>query len=377
MHAPTLVRDRCIVREPSPAQQAQRFDTASGAVPDSPQFFAPEACLAPNPLPVAAAPAPPFFAADVGGTHVRVGVVSVDEVDGPVRIGGYRQYRCADHAGLGPILADFLAHSPSLERGVIASAGHQLADGSVISANLPWPLSVAAIRQQLGLQDLRLVNDFEAVAHAAAQVESQQVLQLTGPAEAARGPILMVGPGTGLGAALWIPAGHGAIVLPTEAGQSTLAASTELEMAIVGQLQAGRRHVAIEHAISGPGLLNLYNAVCALEGKTPGLQAPDAVSRAGCDGSDPQAVQALEVFCALLGSAIGDMALNYGAHAIYLAGGILPGISDFLARSQFAERFLDKGVMREALQRIPVRVVEHGQLGVIGAARWYLHQLQH
>jgi len=71
------------------------------------------------------------------------------------------------------------------------------------------------------------------------------------------------------------------------------------------------------------------------------------------------------------------MALNYGAHAIYLAGGILPGISDFLARSQFAERFLDKGVMREALQRIPVRVVEHGQLGVIGAARWYLQQLQH
>ena len=333
--------------------------------------------MAPTPLPVAAAPAPPLCAADAGGTHVRSGVVSVDEAGGPVRIDGYRQYRCADHADLGAILADFLTQSPPLERGVIASAGHQLADGTVISANLPWPLAVAAIRQQLGLQDLRLVNDFEAVAHAAAQVESQQVLQLTGPAEAERGPILMVGPGTGLGAALWIPAGHGAMVLPTEAGQSTLAASTELEMAIVRQLQASHRHVAIEHAISGPGLLNLYNAMCALEGKTPGLQAPNAVSRAGCDGSDPQAVQALEVFCALLGSTIGDMALNYGAHAIYLAGGILPGISDFLARSQFAERFLDKGVMREALQRIPVRVVEHGQLGVIGAARWYLQQLQH
>ena len=81
------------------------------------------------------------------------------------------------------------------------------------------------------------------------------------------------------------------------------------------------------------------------------------------------------MFCGLLGSAVGDMALLYGVQGgIYLAGGILPQIREFLINSSFVERFLNKGPMRAALERIPVRLVEHGQLGVIGAANWYLGQ---
>ena len=85
------------------------------------------------------------------------------------------------------------------------------------------------------------------------------------------------------------------------------------------------------------------------------------------------------MFCGLLGSTVGDLALAYGIRGgVYLAGGILPQIRDFLINSGFVERFLNKGGMREALERIPVKLVEHGQLGVIGAANWYLGQrLQH
>ncbi|PSD12409.1 glucokinase, partial [Stenotrophomonas maltophilia] len=179
----------------------------------------------------------------------------------------------------------------------------------------------------------------------------------------------------GLGAALWIPTAHGPVVLPTEAGQPTLAASTELEMAIVRHMQRDRAHVSIEHAISGPGLMNLYRAVCALQGQAPSLTSPDAVTAAAMADSDAHARQALDVFCGLLGSTIGDMALFYGAHGgVYLAGGILPQIREYLHASTFVERYLQKGPMGEALARIPVKVVEHGQLGVVGAASWYLQQ---
>mgnify|MGYP006151054659 FL=1 len=79
----------------------------------------------------------------------------------------------------------------------------------------------------------------------------------------------------------------------------------------------------------------------------------------------------------LLGSVVGDMALLYGVQGgVYLAGGILPKIRDFLIGSSFVPRFLNKGSMREALERIPVKLVEHGQLGVVGAAKWYLEQHQ-
>jgi len=319
--------------------------------------------------------AAPLIAADVGGTHVRVGLIRTGQgADPAIEVLAYCRYRCADHAGLGAILADFRTHAPGAHECVIATAGYALADGTVISANLPWPLSASRIRDDLGFQAVHLVNDFEAVAHAAAHIDGSQVLQLTGPAEAPRGPTLIVGPGTGLGAAVWIPVGDRSVVLATEAGQASLAASTELEMAVLQQMLRHRSHVSIEHgALSGPGLLNLYNALCAVRGAAPVHATPDAVSAAACDGSDPLAVQTLQLFCGILGSTIGDMALLYGVQGgIYLAGGILPKLGQFLIGSTFVERFLNKGPMTKALQRIPVKLVEHGQLGVIGAASWYL-----
>ena len=317
---------------------------------------------------------PPFLAADVGGTHVRVARVqaSADPAH-PVELLEYRKFRNADYPGLSAILSAFIADGERPAHCVVATAGYAREDGTVITANVPWPLSARQIERDMGLEAVYIVNDFEAVAYAAAQVDASGVLQLTGPATAPRGPTLVVGPGTGLGAALWIPTAHGAVVLATEAGQPTLAVSTELEMAIVRQMQREHAHVSVEHALSGPGLMNLYRAVCAIEGQPAVLATPDAITAAAVSNRDVLARQSLEVFCGLLGSTIGDMALQYGAHGgVYLAGGILPQIREFLLNSTFVARYLNKGPMREALERIPVKVVEHGQLGVIGAASWYL-----
>lgn len=323
----------------------------------------------------AAAPAPvPFLAADVGGTHVRVARVqaSTDPAH-PVQVLEYRKFRNAEYPGLSAILDTFLADGPRPAHCVVATAGVAREDGTVITANVPWPLSARRIEQDIGLDHVFIVNDFEAVAYAAAQVDASGVLQLTGPATASRGPTLVVGPGTGLGAAVWIPTPHGPVVLATEAGQPTLAVSTELEMAIVRQMQREHAHVSVEHALSGPGLMNLYGALCALNGQSPTLASPDAITAAAMANTDALARESLQVFCGLLGSTIGDMALQYGASGgVYLAGGILPQIREFLLNSTFVARYLNKGPMREALERIPVKVVEHGQLGVIGAASWYL-----
>jgi glucokinase len=305
---------------------------------------------------------------------VRVGLIQADHGAQPrLDVLSYRQYRCADYPSLSAILADFRSQAPSVRECAIASAGYALEDGTVISANLPWALSTARIRDDLGFEAVHLVNDFEAVAHAAGHIHASEVLQLTGPADAAQGPTLIVGPGTGLGAAVWIPGRHRSVVLATEAGQASLPATTELEMAVLQQMLRERPHVCIEQALSGPGLLNLYTALCAIHGARPVHTTPDAVSTAAQNHNDPLATETLQLFCGILGSTIGDMALLYGIKGgIYLAGGILPKISQFLLNSTFVERFLNKGPMTKALQSIPVKLVEHGQLGVIGAASWYL-----
>jgi glucokinase len=154
-----------------------------------------------------------------------------------------------------------------------------------------------------------------------------------------------------------------------------LTASTDLEIEILKYFLRDGSHVPTEHALSGPGLANLYTAIAALRGAKAASLTPREVGESGADGSDAIAAEALRVFCGWLGSVVGNLVLLYGAQGgVHLAGGILPQISKFLARSDFTARFRDKGAMRKVLERVPVSLIEHGQLGVLGAARWYVDQ---
>ena len=318
-----------------------------------------------------------FLAADVGGTHARVATVRVDAgASLPVEVLQYRKYVCADYAGLEQILEDFLRGigGDHVDAGAIACAGYAL-DGTLINANLPWTVKLSSLRQHLGLRDIALVNDFEAVAYATQFVSSDDTVLMTGRAKTSAAPVLVVGPGTGLGAALRIPSANGALILPTEAGHAALAPANELELAIVSLLMKRSGHVANEHLLSGPGLFNLYSCLCELRGVTPTLTSPAAITAAAQSQNDALALEALDVFCGLLGSVVGDMVLIYGAEGgVYLAGGIPAQIKPFLLRSRFVERFLNKGPLRALLETVPVWLIDHGQLGVIGAATWYAQQ---
>jgi glucokinase len=321
-----------------------------------------------------------FLAADVGGTWARVALVRGNrDAARPVQVLQYRKYLCADYPDLATILRTFM-DSPAIarvRRCAIACAGFLLGD-EVINNTLPWRLSVSATRAELGFDDLALINDFTAVAHAVEQVETKDVTLLAGAsAPNPPGPVLVVGPGTGLGAAVRIPHGGQTIVLATEAGQAAFAPTTEREIEILRVLSKQGPHVPMEAMASGPGLLNIYRALCVIEQRTPTLAEPSAITDAALAEIDATALEALRIFCGALGSLVGDLILLYGATGgVYLAGGVLPNIREFLRRSAFSERLLDKGQMRAALEPVPVRLIEHGQLGVVGAAIWYLHQIR-
>jgi glucokinase len=327
-------------------------------------------------LATAQAAAAPFLAADVGGTHARVGLVRADPGRGGVTVLAYHKYVCAEYPGLDAIIGEFIrGHGDEpVARCALACAGYVI-DGAVINDNLPWKVSMPALRASLHLNELALLNDFEAVAWATQYLDPEDGMSLSPTAGAARaGAQVVVGPGTGLGSAVLLPLANGRrMVLATEAGQIALAPGTELETDILRVLARGGGYISCEHALSGPGLHNLYQALCTLQGATPRLGSPEAVTDAARREGDVLACQALDTFCAMMGSFCGDLAMLYGAAGgVWLAGGILPKIRDFLVRSAFLERFLDKGRMRAFLERVPVRLMEHGRLGVVGAAGWYL-----
>ena len=317
----------------------------------------------------------PFIAADVGGTHARIALMQAGGGDAASML-HYRQYVCAEHAGLAAILRDFIqnADAGDADFAAIAIAGVLNGD-ELVNSNLPWPVSLSQLKQTLGLRDVALINDFEAMAQATPYIDPVAATLVAGPSAAKPGgPTLVIGPGTGLGAALWLPPAHGrrASVMPTEAGHAALAPGNERELEIVRRLLQRWPHVDNERVLSGPGLANTYRCLCEMAGVAPRLSDPAAIAAAAQDGSDPQAREALETFCAMLGSVVGDLALSFGAQAVYLAGGIPAHIRPFLLRSDFGARFLNKGVLRSVLAQVPVWLIEHGRYGLIGAAAWHM-----
>jgi glucokinase len=318
----------------------------------------------------------PFIAADVGGTHARVGLVRPQSSSRLV-LERYEQYVCAEHADLASIMRAFLdgLDGVTVQEAAIACAGYCL-DGTIINTNLPWTVSLERMRAELHLSPIEFVNDFEAVAYATPHLQAGDATLLTPHGVApATAPTVIVGPGTGLGAAVRIPSGHGHVVLATEAGQSAFAPGSEREIEVLRILRRKAAHVSIEQVLSGPGLVNLHAALGELRGSSVQPASPVDIAQAGLRGSDATAREALDMFCGLMGSVLGNLVLLYGAQGgAYLAGGILPQIKDHLVASDFLERFVAKGAMRPVLERVPVWLVEHRQLGVLGAASWYLQQ---
>ncbi|RZA17067.1 MAG: ROK family protein, partial [Lysobacteraceae bacterium] len=288
------------------------------------------------------------------------------------------RYACADFPGLAAILRRF---REELEAGpdgvfpatcVVAIAGVLQGD-HLLNSNLPWAVSLAQTRRDAGIEHLHLINDFEALAWALPQIPlaSMQVLG-AGDGNGLRLPALLLGPGTGLGAALVIDQNGIAGVQPSEAGHAALAANTVLELDVVRILHGRYGHVAAERVLSGPGLVNLYRALCELRGVQPRWDAPSELVDAADDGSDMLAAECAALFCRWLGSFAGDLAITFRARSVCLAGGLAGHLEHYLRQGGFMQRFMDKGVLSDTLRDVPVYTVEHGQLGLIGAAAWHV-----
>lgn len=316
----------------------------------------------------------PFLAVDVGGTYARVALVRVlPEGMREVEVLAYRKFSCAEFPGLAELLQAFVERDArvAVRRCVLACAGQLMGD-EVLHDNLAWPIRLSRLRHALAFDDVSFLNDFEALGYALGGPLACSGRLLCGPDVHAGGPTLVVGPGTGLGAAVYLPEPGGGRVLATEAGQMDFAPQSMQEREIIARLVPDGGYVPCERIVSGPGLLTLYNTLCRLHGTAPRVAASRAVTASALVGTDAEAVEAAEIFCAALGSFVGGLAMAFmTSGGVYLAGGFLYSMIELLQRSSFEERFLHGRSARAFLSRMPVRVVDHGRYGVLGAASWY------
>ncbi|GBR02669.1 glucokinase [Gluconobacter cerinus] len=314
-----------------------------------------------------------IVAVDIGGTHARFAIASIE--NGTVaELGEAVTLKCAEHASLA--LA-WEAFGRTLDRPLPREAGIAVAcpvTGEILKmTNNPWVIHPTQLASRLHLDNFVLVNDFGAVAHAVAQVDSSYMRHLCGPDVdlPSQGTITIVGPGTGLGAACLLRRGEKYFVMETEGGHLDYPPLDEVEDNILKALRQRFRRVSAERIVSGPGLTNLYEVIAEQQGLPITLRDNRTLWQNAMEGSDTIAAAALERFCLSLGAVSGDLALAHGAHAVVIAGGLGLRLANILGESGFAERFVAKGRFETMMSEMPVKIITHPQPGLFGAAAAY------
>jgi glucokinase len=239
--------------------------------------------------------------------------------------------------------------------------------------NHHWAFSISAVQQRFGWGRFELINDFTALALSLPSLAASDLQQVGGGPPVPGAAVGLVGPGTGLGVSglLWPPGGGKVVAIAGEGGHVTLAPADDAESAVLARLRLKFGHVSAERAVSGPGLVSIYHAVCEVDGVPAQDFDSSGVSSRALAGSDPQCRRALELFCSFLGSLAGNIALTLGARGgVYIGGGIVPRLGDAFAASPFRERFEGKGRFRAYLAPIPVFVIRASvSPALLGAAR--------
>jgi glucokinase len=305
----------------------------------------------------------PRLLADVGGTNARFALETAPHTFDAVTV-----LPCAAYPSLGAAAAAYLAsdavapHVANLRSAAIAIANP--VDGDLVSmTNHTWSFSIAALREELDLATLLVVNDFTALAMALPHLRPSQRLRIGGGDEVPGRTIGLIGPGTGLGVSGIVPLDGRWAALASEGGHVSFASADETEILIMQQLWREHGHASAERLLSGPGIELIYRVI---SGQTLGAAE---ITRRALDGSDAGCVRTVDVFCGVLGSVAGNVALTLGATGgMYIGGGIVPRLSALIGGTPLRERFEAKGRLQHYLARIPIFVITEEYPAFLGVS---------
>jgi len=308
----------------------------------------------------------PLLLADVGATNARFAAVTAAGREVVVL-----RTRDFDDAGALVQQAASALSLDEISRCCLAVAGPVMEGvGAITNGRLRFEeASLTALLKAPVL----VVNDFQALAMAVPHLK--ELVQVGGLAGQA-GPRVVLGPGSGLGVAFLLPRGEGWEVLPSEGGHADLAPGNLLEIEVLSWLHQQQDGVCWESVLSGPGLVNLYHAVCAVWGTRGEALAAEDISGRGMTAEDPVCHQTLELFLGWLGSAAGNLALTVCARGgVYIGGGIVPALGDFVLDSPLRRRFEERAGLAAYVRDIPLHLIVEANPGLLGAQVWLEHQL--
>ncbi len=306
----------------------------------------------------------PALIADIGGTNARFALLGEDGVLGdavtfPLAVGSDFTAAVAER-----VLPSFAAKPRSA---MLALAGIVSGERTKIT-NGDWVIEPRALQAVAGLEEVVLINDFEALALALPAFPDEALVRLGGGPLLPDAPKLVIGPGTGLGIAALLPVQERWLPVATEGGHMDFGPVTPREFAIWPHVPPDDGGVKVETVLSGPGLENLYRAIATTDGiGADRVSAAEVVERAA--HGERTAGEVLDIFAACLGRLAGDMAILLLARGgVYVGGGIPPRIVDRFANGRFRQAFVDKPPFGKVMEEIATVLITDTTPAFLGCA---------
>jgi glucokinase len=306
---------------------------------------------------------------DIGGTNARFAIADSGNSGRPA-LRNIEILRSSDYASLGAAIGAYLkrAGAKAPDRAAIAVAG-PVKDGAVEMTNLPWRISEEELKRS-GFRQARLVNDFEALAVAAGILCPDDLVPVgsTGSYDG-RQSVAIVGAGTGLGISARVKREGVSVIVASEGGHAGFAPADQQQSDVLRALSRRFGRVSNERLLSGPGLLNIYEAMCETSGVEKSCGTPAEIVNLASQGVKPCG-EAVEMFCCIMGSVAGDVALMFGAGGgVLLTGGVTMSIRPFLGKSGFRGYFEAKGRLSAYLKVIPTFLLVLEYAALLGCAQ--------
>lgn len=313
-------------------------------------------------------PSADLLVADIGGTNARFAVSDAEGALHEVRVLHAARFPKIDEA----ITAYFADLERPRPRQACFAVACPASGPEIKLTNSSWRFVKADLRQAFQFERFVVINDFEALAASVPILNGAQLAELRPGTPDPTSVSLVIGPGTGLGVGAYVPAGKDAwAVISGEGGHVGFAPNTEEEVRLWRRMREKYGRVSAERVLNGAGLVNVYRFMAEEAGQQIGeLDAPE-ISRRALAGEE-LATNAVLMFFDMLGSVAGDLALAFGSRAgVYIGGGITPKLLDFARRSNFIERFLDKGRVAAILQSMPIWVILEERAALYGVRRQF------
>jgi len=317
----------------------------------------------------------PTLIGDIGGTNARFALVP-DETGRVIR---FPTVLTADFATIDDAIAAVLPPDVTPHSAVLALAGPIQGD-RVPLTNCHWVVEPKRMIARFGIDEVILLNDFEALSLSLPALAGDDLVSIGSGAPLANAAQVVVGPGTGLGAAALIHANGAWLPVPGEGGHIDLAPVSARDFEIWPHIERPHQQtdpfarIEGETLLCGSGLLRLYRAVASANGVAPRFDDPSGITAAAIERSDAVAEEALELFCVHLGRLAGNLALIFMARGgVFLAGGIAAKIAPFLQQSGFRAAFIDKVPHGALMDRMPTSVVVHPEPALAGITAYARH----